>query len=457
MGVVYAATHRNQKKVAVKVLHPEQSQRGDVRTRFLREGYAANAVEHEGVVAILDDDVDDGSGSAFLVMELLHGLDVRAWAARCGGRLPLHAALNVTHQLLEVLAAAHAKGIVHRDIKPANLLVQFSGRLKVLDFGIARVEVGSGDHEATRSGAVLGTPAFMAPELASGQRAEVDARTDLWAVGASLFSLLSGEQVHVGEHANQVLIRAATTHARSLRCACPELPSHVAELVDRALSFEKAARFQSAAEMAASVLRAHEQECGALRIESLQSLLAEAAARPDPESETRAASSAASAGLGPTVSALGELSVAAESPRGRTRSLGSEPLFSPNPARVRRRMASLLGVAAALLGLGLAFDRYVSRTPAEAKAPEARAMQVQPALRSTAADLALPLERQVNFPSTPTAEAPVNPPPVIARAVPSPVAAGVRGATVRRASVTGREPALPPARIAKNPLDIELQ
>src|SRR5450432_2002975 len=104
MAVVYAATHRNLKKLAVKILNPDLSLRPEIRTRFLREGYAANAVEHDGVVAILDDDVEE-NGSAFLVMELLHGLDVQAWCARSGGRLPLQAALNVTCQVLEVLTS----------------------------------------------------------------------------------------------------------------------------------------------------------------------------------------------------------------------------------------------------------------------------------------------------------------------------------------------------------------
>src|SRR5271155_852164 len=114
MAVVYSATHRNQKQFAVKMLHAELSIREDIRTRFLREGYAANSLKHPGAVAVLDDDVAE-DGSAFLVMELLEGevLD-RVWD-KVGRRMPARVVLAIGYQLLDVLAAAHAKGIVHRD------------------------------------------------------------------------------------------------------------------------------------------------------------------------------------------------------------------------------------------------------------------------------------------------------------------------------------------------------
>jgi len=138
MAVVYKATHRNQAEFALKMLHPELSLHSDVRARFLREGYAANSVKHPGAVLVVDDDVAE-DGAAFLVMELLRGRTAEQLASDWGGRLPLDMTLAVAEQLLEVLAAAHEKGIVHRDVKPANLFVTRDGTLKVLDFGIARV------------------------------------------------------------------------------------------------------------------------------------------------------------------------------------------------------------------------------------------------------------------------------------------------------------------------------
>ena len=191
-ATVYAATHRNGNRVAVKVLHPYFSKMPVERERFTREGYFANKVEHPDVVRVLDEDFDD-DGNPFLVMELLDGEPLVARWKAAGHRLPVPEALWVADRLLSVLEAAHARGIVHRDIKPENLFLTAAGGLKVLDFGIARLRgVGSG----TMRGIVLGTPGFTAPEQARGEWDIVGARTDIWAVGATLFALLTGRLVH---------------------------------------------------------------------------------------------------------------------------------------------------------------------------------------------------------------------------------------------------------------------
>src|SRR4051812_36690885 len=257
MATVYAATHRNRKRFAVKMLHPEFSVKRDIRSRFIREGYAANSVEHPGVVAVIDDDVDE-TGAAFLVMELLTGITVNALYAP-GAPVPLREALGIAHQLLDVLEAAHRKSVVHRDIKPANLLLLRDGQLKVLDFGIARLRETDASLKSTRTGATLGTPAFMAPEQARALPLEVDARTDVWAAGATLFTLLSARFVHSGDNARQMMIHAATEPAPSLGTIVPNLPPCVVELVDRALRFVRSERWASAAEMRARVLEAHRE------------------------------------------------------------------------------------------------------------------------------------------------------------------------------------------------------
>jgi eukaryotic-like serine/threonine-protein kinase len=174
MGAVYAATHRNRKKFAIKMLHSSLSTNVEVRERFLREGRVANTVAHSGAVAVLDDDVAE-DGSAFLVMELLEGTSVDdLWQQR---GLSLRGVLALAEQLLDVLDAAHGKGIVHRDLKPANMFITSDGVVKVLDFGIARLREPQ-LMAATKTGAAMGTPGFMAPEQALGEGDKLDGLAD---------------------------------------------------------------------------------------------------------------------------------------------------------------------------------------------------------------------------------------------------------------------------------------
>jgi serine/threonine-protein kinase len=258
MAVVYAATHRNKKRFAIKILHPELSTRSDIRQRFLREGYAANSLDHPGAVAILDDDIAE-DGAAFLVMELLEGASVEALWEVSGHRLPVAVVLAIAHELLELLAMAHEKAVVHRDIKPANLFVTRDGVVKVLDFGIARVKDVTSEGSSTNTGTMLGTPAFMPPEQAGGLTSEIDSRTDLWGAAATMFTLLSGEFVHRGETPTQMAIQAATKPARSLASVLPDAPAPLVALIDRALAFEKASRWQSARAMSDAVEQVHRE------------------------------------------------------------------------------------------------------------------------------------------------------------------------------------------------------
>ncbi len=250
MAAVYAATHRNGSRVAIKLLHDEYARLDAVRSRFLREGYAANQVGHPGVVRVLDDDDLFGETSVFLVMELLEGETVEARANKAGGTLPPDMVLELTRQLLEILSAAHSNGVIHRDIKPDNLMILPSGELKVMDFGIARLLDGT---SGTASGMLMGTPAFMAPEQAAGRNRDVDPRTDVWSVGALMFSLLSARPVHEGTGAAQVIF-AATTPARSLAKVAPHVGQDLVALVDRALAFDKGQRWPGSRAMLAATL-----------------------------------------------------------------------------------------------------------------------------------------------------------------------------------------------------------
>ena len=254
MAWVYAATHRNRSRAALKLLLPEHSEDEDTRRRFLREGYVANTIGHPGVVAVFDDD-EDHDGTAFLVMELLVGGTLNDVRRARGGKLPVSAALAIAEQVLDVLAVAHDKGIVHRDIKPTNLFLTCDGRVKVLDFGIAQLGRGGGA-EAESSDTVMGTFAYMAPEQARADWDRVGPHTDLWAVGATLFRLLTGQFVHPAKNDDELMLMAASATPRSLASVAPELPPGVCALVDRALAPDPAERWSSALEMQRALLGA---------------------------------------------------------------------------------------------------------------------------------------------------------------------------------------------------------
>ena len=256
MASVFAATHRNGNRVAIKVLHDVYATNQDVRDRFLREGYVANKVGHPGAVQVLDDDVLP-DGGVFLVMELLEGISLEA---RLEGAKTLSQAeaLHIADRVLDVLAAAHDKGIVHRDVKPANVFLTHAGEVKVLDFGLARVKEQTLRGSLTRTGMVIGTASYMPPEQARGKKDLIDHRTDVWAVGATLFRALTGRYVHLGGSVNERLIAAMSERAPSLADVAPHLARPLTVLVDRALAFQKVDRWPDARSMQREVRRVYE-------------------------------------------------------------------------------------------------------------------------------------------------------------------------------------------------------
>ncbi|HZO15174.1 MAG TPA: serine/threonine-protein kinase, partial [Polyangiaceae bacterium] len=207
VSTVWAGEHRNSLRVALKVLRPELSADSIVRGRFLREGYVANRIRHPGVVSVLDDDCDDGI--VFMVMDLLRGETLKQRMRRQGVLTPREV-VKFSIEVLGVLEAAHAEHVLHRDIKPDNVFLVNDGSLKLLDFGVARLrEMGPIDHH-TKKGAMLGTPAFMPPEQALGHWDRVDVRSDLFALGATMWTLLTGRLIHPATTTPEMLVASST-------------------------------------------------------------------------------------------------------------------------------------------------------------------------------------------------------------------------------------------------------
>lgn len=245
MAAVYAGVHRNGMRVAVKVLHPEVAQYEELKFRFLREGYIANRIDHPGVVRILDDD-EDQDGNAFIAMELLEGHTIESEWEAAGQRLSPSRVVLVTDRLLDVLDAAHAAGVIHRDIKPENVFWTTDGALKVFDFGIARLVEST---SRTQAGMAMGTPEFASPEQAGGRVREVDGRSDIFSVGAMMFTLLSGQYTQEARTPMEYMLMASTKPPKSIFDVMPEISGGLANVVDTALSFEQAKRWTSARQM----------------------------------------------------------------------------------------------------------------------------------------------------------------------------------------------------------------
>lgn len=253
MGAVYEAEHIGiGKKVAVKFISKENARENTVAGRFAREARAASAVESEHIVSVFDAGTDDGR--PFIVMELLRGEDFGARLRRLG-KIPPEEAMHVIAQVLRGLADAHEAGIIHRDLKPDNVfLIDKRGDasfVKVVDFGVSKIERpegGTAPLALTKQGTVVGTPYYMSPEQAQAAP-DLDARADLFSVGAMLFESLAGRPPHVGNTYEAVIVSICMNDAPDLKTLVPEVSSQLARFVARALARDRKARFSSARQM----------------------------------------------------------------------------------------------------------------------------------------------------------------------------------------------------------------
>ena len=271
MGVVYAAEDlRLGRRVALKFLPDDVSNDPGVMERFRREARAASALNHPNICTVHE--VDEHLGQPFIAMELLEGQTLRE-AIQMGTStpgsdsqhavIPLERFLSIAVQTAEGLNAAHRKGIIHRDIKPANLFLTTTGQVKILDFGLAKVQdveppdaqapsdlhvTNTYDPSLTRTGAAMGTAGYMSPEQVRGEK--VDARTDLFSLGAVLYEMATGQRAFDGETApsiHEAILNGTPAPVRKLN---PQIPTRLQDVIHRAIEKNRELRYQSAAELA---------------------------------------------------------------------------------------------------------------------------------------------------------------------------------------------------------------
>jgi serine/threonine protein kinase/tetratricopeptide (TPR) repeat protein len=254
MGVVYEAEDiRLQRRVALKFLPDNLTRDEKALRRFEREAHAASSLNHPSICTIYE--VEEQDGRPVIVMELLEGETLNAQIRR--GPVSTAALLDLGIQTSEALAAAHAKGIIHRDIKPANIFMVSSGRVKVLDFGLAkaipsyRQEIESKEESLTDEGVLPGTTAYMSPEQVRGD--EIDGRSDLFSLGVVLYEAATGQRPFVGK--NRVVLMNAILNEEPVTPSHvnPELPAALDAITAKALAKDRGQRYQSAAEIRADL------------------------------------------------------------------------------------------------------------------------------------------------------------------------------------------------------------
>ena len=397
MGRVMAATHVELgSSVAIKVLKRDALAHPEVPQRFMREARAAGRLRNEHVVRV----VDVGrlaSGEPYMVMEMLHGYDLATRLQK--GALEPPRAVDYIVQACEGLAEAHALGMVHRDIKPANLFVTTRPNgaplVKVLDFGIATVAIGDVDHRLTTTQSVIGSPSYMSPEQLRATR-DVDARSDIWSLGVTLYELLADRQPFIAPTITSLSLKIVSDPHPPI----DNIPDELMAILDRCLEKDRAARFENVAELAAAL----------------------APLFPNGKVAAEMVSGALSQPIPPTLMDASDVSVGAEDPARAGWRLPSAPQTTTGFAagesaaldRPRRRKAwwialgavAMAGVgAAAVLGIGsmTSSASHTAATPSPQPVVPAAALPAPP-VQPTPPPVEPPVEKP--------AEPPVDQPPV---------------------------------------------
>jgi serine/threonine-protein kinase len=245
MGIVWKAYDTVLRRyVALKLLSGSFRKTKDMQERFLREARAAGAIQHANIVTVYD--LGEAEGQLYIAMELVEGRDLSDMIA-LRDPLALERKLDISIEVLAGLHFAHQRGVIHRDVKPSNVRVMPDGRIKIMDFGIARLQTG----DSTGSGAIVGTPTYMAPEQITN--GAITAATDVFAVGCMLYELLSYQRPFEAESVHGVLYQVLTTDPRPLRTVAPSIPAALERVVAKAMNKVPHERYESASQMQATL------------------------------------------------------------------------------------------------------------------------------------------------------------------------------------------------------------
>src|SRR5882672_12577117 len=243
MGAVYKARDKElDRVVALKLIRPELAKNPEVLRRFKQELILARQVTHKNVIRIFD--LGQSDGIKFITMDFVEGQDLRSLLLEKNKLAPEQAA-RIMLQICRALEAAHAEGVIHRDLKPQNIMLDASGRILVMDFGIARSAYLPG---MTQTGALIGTPEYMSPEQGKGEK--LDERSDLFSLGIICYELVTGQSPFYSETPLATLWKRMQEKAKPLCEVDPSIPKPLSDIIDKAMEIEPADRFASAGEMA---------------------------------------------------------------------------------------------------------------------------------------------------------------------------------------------------------------